>query len=76
MHGLQTSSKLLRAATVLDVHLVGFRQHRNIGRVRIFLIDHPGVRAEAGLVTKPFAIETVVTDRSVMHARAGADILR
>ena len=46
---------------------------RNIGRVRIFLIDHPGARAEAGLVTEPCAIEAVLTDRSVMHARAEAD---
>jgi len=46
---------------------------RNIGRVRNFLIDHPGARAEAGLVTKPCAIEAVLTDRSVMHARAEAD---
>jgi hypothetical protein len=76
MHGLQISSKVLQWATVLKMYSWSVSDSvGNIGRVRIFLIDHPGVRAEAGLVTKPFAIEAVVIDRSVMHVRADADRL-
>ena len=73
MNGLQTSSKVLQCGHgPEDVLLVSFRQRREHRQTRNFSIDRLGVRAEAGLVTKPFAIEAVVVDRSVMHVRADA----
>ena len=51
------------------------RQRREHRQSQNFSIDRLGVRAEAGLVTKPFAIEAVVINRSVMHVRADVGVL-
>ena len=71
MHGLRISSKVLPCGHGSeDVLLVSSRQRREHRQSQNFSIDRLGVRAEAGLVTKPFAIEAVVIDPSVMHVRA------